>query len=155
MRQRPYACFGYVFLANMFDAGEVFYAKKDVNSVDTLLTVEGFLEIYDKDTDELVEEISPGWFAAPYRDVHHRITALTDATVFCFSSALNRGFIPALEPVMLSAGETQDLQDNTKLFLCRGTVTVNEKDITGPCQIAVQKAKPITAKDDVYGVIIK
>jgi hypothetical protein len=153
-QQKPYACFGHVFLANILDAGDTFEIKKPKESIDPLFLVKGHIQFFDKATNEFVEEAYPGHFVSEYSDQHYRVEVIEPSVAFCFSGKLNQNYVPPLEPVIMESGDERVLPAQTKFFLCEGTVAVNAKEMTGPCQIMIQGEQTIQASTNLYGVIV-
>lgn len=154
-QQKPYACFGHVFLANVLDADDTFEIKKTNQSIDALFLVKGHIQLFDKATGEFIEDVYPGHFVSPHNNLHHRVEIVEPSIVFCFSGKLNQNYVPPLEPVVMDRGTERTFPAQTKLFVCEGVAFVNNKGLTGPCQIMIQGSQTIKASTDLYGVIVR
>lgn len=155
MKQKPYACFGYVLIANYYDKDEVFEVRSTSDSKTVLFGVKGRTVNRNKETGEVIEICGPGYYATEHLDMIYENTAEEDAICFCFDPKRHNGYVPPMDVVNMAEQESATLAAGTRLFLCQGTIKVDGKEFTGPCQVLLQGAKVITAVTDVYGLIIK
>lgn len=155
MKQKPFACFGYVLIANYYDAGEVFEVRSSSDSKTVLFCVKGHTIGRNKQTGEVLEEYVPGWFATEHIDMVYENTAEEASVCFCFDPKRHNDYVPPMDVVNSASGETVVCAAGTRLFLCEGTLNIDGKDFVGPCQVLTQGAKQATAVTDVYGLIIK
>ena len=157
MIRKPFAAFGYVLYANYYEAGYTVDAASSADSKTVLLFTEGSFTIRDKETGEIAHECVPGWINyGNYQDRVFSCVSNTDSVSWCYDPKVNQNVVPPLELVALKTGEAIALPQDTKLFLCSGTVTINGQERTSPKQISVKSANvTATATTDVYGFIFK
>lgn len=155
MKQKPFACFGYVLIANYYDEGEVFEVRLTANSKTALFFVKGHVVCYDKDTNEFIEEYFPGAYADVHREGVFKDVAVEASVCFCFDPKRHNDYVPPMGIVNLAQGEENICAAGTRLFLCEGTLSIDGQEFTGPCQILMQGVKQATALTDAYGLIIK
>lgn len=155
MIYKPHACFGFVVLSNHYVKDEVHHVATSADSTLVMMLVKGHVVSKDKETGEFVEEFFPGAFGNTYVDgVFERITT-EDSLVFCFDPRLNKGYVPPIDPVVMQPEDVETYVAGTRFFLCEGTIEVNGTEITGPHQVAFKGTQPMTAKTDVYGMLIR
>lgn len=155
--RKPFAAFGRVLYSNSYPAGELadFTINSESNTV--LFFTEGSLTIRNKQTDEVVEQCTPGWFKnGNYQDGLHSYTVNESAVSWCYDPLVNKGYIPVIEPFILPQGQTADIAVYTNLFLCSGTLQVNGQAFVGPYQLSIRTGTATTvATTDVYGLLFK
>ncbi len=155
MKQKPFACFGYVLIANYYDEGEVFEVRSTSDSKTALFFVKGHVVCYDKNTDEFIEEYFPGAYADSHRDGVFKDVAVEASVCFCFDPKRHNDYVPPLDIVNLAQGEENTCSAGTRLFLCEGEISIDGQLLTGPCQVLLKGNKTIIAQTDAYGLIIK
>jgi hypothetical protein len=77
-----------------------------------------------------------------------------DSTMFCFSPKFNlekTPVMPNVSVVSMLAGESINIEEQYKLFLCSGEISVNGTAVVGPKQVIISSGKTITAASKVYG----
>jgi hypothetical protein len=155
MKNKPYACFGHVLLSNTYDTTEKYFVNKTNENNDRVLAVSGHAQMYNEDTGEFCEDVFPGWFVSSrnYEDTRYEFRIVEETTTFCYSAKLNQDYVPEIAPLVLEAGESQMLAPKTKLFLCKGTIDVDGRELVGPCQVLNATDKTLVAKTPVYGMI--
>ena len=118
---------------------------------------EGDFVVRDKQTGELIEQCGPGWIR--YGDYENRLvvaTSNTDSVSWCYDPKANKGDTPEIKLFKLNQGESVNLVANENLFLCRGTLLVNQNQFIGPYQIVVKTDNNVaTAVTDIYGLLFK
>lgn len=81
-----------------------------------------------------------------------------DFDVVCFSPVTNNKKVPLADHitfVSIPAGEQYAIPHLTKLFLAKGSVTIDGQTVSGPKQISFKTGdKSITSTTGAYGVII-
>ena len=157
MIRKPFAAFGYVLYANYYEAGYTVDTATYADSKTILLFTEGNIVVKDKETGEVVDQCVPGWIRrGTYTDGMFTCTATQNSVSWCYDPKVNQNVVPPIELVALKTGEAIALPQDTKLFLCSGTVTINGQERTSPKQISVKSANvTATATTDVYGFIFK
>lgn len=156
MTRKPFAAFGRVLYANYYSPGDVVEVATASNSRTVLFFSEGNFTARDKQTGEVAWQCGPGWFSGNHQDRVYTCTANTATVCWCYDPLVNQGFVPVIEALNLSAGQSTTLPVGTNLFLCTGTATVNGKQFTGPYQVAVRSQEStLVASGDVYGLLFK
>jgi hypothetical protein len=73
----------------------------------------------------------------------------------CIPHQYNKDGLPTLESFVVDAGSSRIIENNSNIFLVRGTLTIKGKDFVGPTQIRVRSGDiEATAKGNqtCYGV---
>ncbi len=156
MAQKPYAAFGYVLIANTYEAGEIFDVTTTTETNTVLFFTKGVMLSKNKDTGEPLPSFQEGFFTGTHENMSYRNTAVTDCTWYCYDPNLNRAYLPPITKFALSSGDTTTVVNGTRLYLCRGTVNVDNKQITAPAQLQFSTGdKSVTAVGQVYGMVIQ
>lgn len=151
MKQTPYACFGHVIFLNEAEDGEVVNVVIPTTSNNTMFIVQGF-ETRDGKISENTgsfkksnREIKPETYTAVYKDNYN---------VWCYSPPWNKGRDVDLKNIILDPGQTMVFPVDTKLFLCNGTLKIDDKEVRGPAQIRIKTAdQKLIAIDKCYGLL--
>lgn len=157
MDRKPFAAFGRVLYANYYSPGDVVEVSTSSTSKTVLFFSEGDFTARDKSTGETVLQCDPGWFSyGNHQDRLMLCTAKAPTVCWCYDPLVNQGYVPPISVFKLPGGQSTTLPVGTNLFLCRGTVTVNGKQFTGPYQVAVRSQDAtLAASGDVYGLLFK
>ena len=157
MRRKPFAAFGRVLYANYYDKGDVVEVLTHADSKIVLFFSEGDFTARDKQTGETVLQCDAGWFS--YGDHQDKLLMCTanDPTVcWCYDPEINQGYVPPISTFVMKQGQSVFLDANTNLFLCGGSLQVNDREYTGPYQLAVRtNGNTATALTDVYGLLFR
>jgi hypothetical protein len=157
MRRKPFAAFGRVLYANYYDKGDVVEVLTHADSKIVLFFSEGNFTARDKQTGETVLQCDAGWFS--YGDHQDKLLMCTanDPTVcWCYDPEINQGYVPPISTFVMKQGQSVFLDANTNLFLCGGSLQVNDREYTGPYQLAVRtNGNTATALTDVYGLLFR
>lgn len=76
-----------------------------------------------------------------------------DSTVFCFAPKPNlekTPVMPDVSVISMNTGESMVADEQIRLFLCSGEISVNGIAAVGPKQVVVSSGKTITASSKVY-----
>jgi len=155
--EKLYAAFGYVLNKNTFSDGFTITSIVNEETVCTLFCTKGRIKL----TREEVEEplyLIPGTYITPDKHIlgTHRHDTIEESVLWCFDPKLNRNFAPVIRKFYLSQNSSQVLPEGTKLFLCEGTATVNDKQINKPTQLLIRTSDTqITATTDCYGLVFE
>jgi hypothetical protein len=155
MTQKPCACFGYILIQNTYQKDSVYEVQTSSDSNTTLFLTKGHILFRDKQTGEVLNEHFPGEFGSDWETNLTEAVAVEESVFFCLTPKLNRGYVPETMPVVLDVDGTATYDAGTKFFLCQGTIKVNGSELTGPYQVEFKGAQTVTAKTDVYGIIVK
>jgi hypothetical protein len=75
---------------------------------------------------------------------------------WCYDPEINQGYVPPISTFMMKQGQSMVMDSNTNLFLCSGTLLVNERQFMGPYQLAVRtNGNNVLAVTDVYGLLFR
>lgn len=156
MTRKPFAAFGRILYANYYDKGEVFNLNTSVTSRTTLFFSSGDLIAKDKNTDEVVHVCKPGWFAGSHKDSDLVCTALEPTVCWCYDPLVNQGYLPNIQAFTNIRGQRTMFNSFTNLFLCEGTVMIDQNTYTGPYQLAIKNDKRVVlCSTDAYGLLFK
>lgn len=157
MKRKPFAAFGRVLYANYYDTGDVVEVLFRATSRVVLFFSQGHLIGVDKYSKLLTMEMKAGWFSyGDHKDGEHLFAAHEPTVCWCYDPEINQGYVPPINTLMLKQGESVVMDANTNLFLCGGTALVNERQLSGPYQLAIRTdGNKITALTDVYGLIFE
>jgi hypothetical protein len=157
MIRKPFAAFGRVLYANYYESGYTVEAVTSADSKTVLMFSDGDLNVRDKQTGAVVDQCVPGWIR--YGDYDNRtivVTANADSVSWCYDPKANNDDAPEIELFKLNQGESVNLVANENLFLCKGTLLVNQNQYIGPYQIAVKtEGNTAVAVTDIYGLLFK
>jgi hypothetical protein len=156
MKLKPFAAFGYVLTRNTYTDGEVYTAVIGESVDCTTFWTKGAFKNYNLSTGADIHDFPTGYFLRPtdYVPGMFMHTVVGDAEVFCYDSRLNNGELPQIDPWFLTGGAQTVLPKGTKLFLCSGTLTVNDNNIDKPTQLHIQSGNLlVTSVTDCYGLI--
>jgi len=154
MLQKPFAAFGYVLIANYYTKGEQFDVVSTQGSKTFLFGTKGDITVTDKLTGRVIETRRAGWTNNGINENQEYTNLVNeDAECWCYDPKLNKDFIPKIVPVIINMGDSQNIPNNTKLFLCSGTLTINNIEFTGPYQLHIKTGdKVLVATTDCYGL---
>lgn len=157
MRRKPFAAFGRVLYANYYDKGDVVEVETNADSRIVLFFSEGNFTARDKQTGEVVLQCDQGWFSyGDHQDKLMMCTANEPTVCWCYDPEINQGYVPPISVFTMKQGQSVYLDNNTNLFLCTGTMLVNERQFMGPYQLAVRtNGNKATAVTDVYGLLFR
>lgn len=157
MRRKPFAAFGRVLYANYYDKDDVVEVLFRAESRIVLFFSQGHLTGIDKYSRLLTMEMKAGWFNyGDHKDGEHIFTAHEPTVCWCYDPDINQGYVPPISTFMLKQGQSAVVDAGTNLFLCGGTALVNERQLSGPYQLAVRTdGNRITALTDVYGLVFE
>jgi len=75
---------------------------------------------------------------------------------WCYDPEINQGYVPPISVFQMKQGQEMFLDSGTNLFLCKGTMLVNERQYMGPYQLAVRtNGNKAVAVTDVYGLLFR
>ena len=157
MVRKPFAAFGRVLYANYYEEGYTVDAVTEADSKTVLLFTEGDFTVRDRQTGEVVYQCNPGWINyGNYQDRLLVATSNTPSVSWCYDPKVNQGYVPPIELVALKQDDVIDLAVGTNLFLCSGTLLINENQFSKSQQIAIRSGNcRAGAVTDVYGLIFK
>jgi hypothetical protein len=157
MIRKPFAAFGRVLYANYYEAGYTVDAVTSSDSKTVLMFTEGDFTVRDKATGEVVAQCNPGWIRhGDYEDRLLTATANTESVSWCYDPKVNKDYVPEISLFSLKQGESTTLSAGTNLFICKGTLLVNENQFMDPYQIVVKTDNSnAVAVTDVYGLLFK
>ncbi len=157
MRRKPFAAFGRVLYANYYDKGDVVEVQTNASSRIVLFFSEGNFTARDKHTGETVLQCDAGWFSyGKHQDKLLMCTANEPTVCWCYDPEINQGYVPPISTFMMKQGQSVFLDANTNLFLCGGSLQVNDREYTGPYQLAIRtNGNTATALTDVYGLLFR
>jgi hypothetical protein len=118
---------------------------------------EGNFTARDKQTGETVLQCDAGWFSyGNHQDKLLMCTANEPTMCWCYDPEINQGYVPPISTFVMKQGQSVFLDANTNLFLCGGSLQVNDREYTGPYQLAVRtNGNTATALTDVYGLLFR
>ena len=157
MIRKPHAAFGRILYSNEYEAGYTSDTTTYADSKTLLLFTEGSVTVRDKQTGEVVHQCIPGWFKnGTYEDAVYACTASEPSVSWCYDPKVNQNYVPLIEVRDVKMGQSIALPEGTSLFLCSGTLTINEQNYVAPRQISVRSAgTSAVAVTDVYGLEFK
>jgi len=77
-----------------------------------------------------------------------------DSTAFCFSPRKNLEMDPVMPDVStfkMDIGESITVNEQKRLFLCQGQLSIEGQSVTGPTQVIISSGRTITATTKIYG----
>lgn len=179
MKQKVLRAFGYIIVQNEWEQGEIFsddYCSNNTFSItrelDPHLTADRYHEqdfnhiwLITSGRVDVVEEatgsvcVRTAGFCT--LDVENQKGVLNARVVeptrlYCLSANRNlkrTPIIPAVESFKLPAGEDYSCDNETRLFLADGKLSMGGITIEGPCQIQVSAGKLLTAITNSYGLV--
>jgi hypothetical protein len=157
MIRKPFAAFGRVLYANYYEAGYKVDAATFAASKTVLLFTEGSFTARDKQTGEVVYQCDPGWYRnGEYQDGAYLCTSNVPSVSWCYDPNVNHDYVPPIDVLVVKQGKSTELPVGTALFLCTGTLVINNEKYVAPRQISVRSASATaTALTDTYGLVFK
>lgn len=157
MRRKPFAAFGRVLYANYYDKGEVVEIKTHADSKIVLFFSDGNLTARNKLTGDIIKHIDRGSFSYGNHEDHLALCTINEPTVcWCYDPEINQGYVPPISTFMMKQGQTIVMDSNTNLFLCSGTLLVNERQYMAPYQLSIRtNGNTAVAVTDVYGLLFR
>jgi hypothetical protein len=157
MTRKPFAAFGRILYANYCEKGYEVDAAASADSKTVLLLTEGSLTVRDKNTGQVLHECAPGWVSyGNYEDTIFSCVANEASVLWCYDPKVNQGYAPQINLFEMKQGQSMIIDSNTNLFLCKGTLLVNEKQYAGPYQIAVRtNGNNVVALTDIRGLLFR
>lgn len=157
MRRKPFAAFGRVLYANYYDKGDVVEVQTNASSRIVLYFSEGNFTARDKYTGEVQLQCNTGWFSYGNHEDRLMLCTANEPTVcWCYDPEINQGYVPPISVFEMKQGQSIIMDANTNLFLCGGTLLVNERQYMGPYQLAVRtNGNTALAITDVYGLMFR
>lgn len=151
MKQTVHACFGHVLFLNEAEGDELVNVVIYTTSNNTMFIVQGF-ETRDGQISENTgsfkksnRELPAETYTAVYKDNYK---------VWCYSPFWNKGRDPAIKNIIIDPGNEIVYPVGTKLFLCNGTLKIDDKEVKGPIQIRIKtEEKKLTAVNRCYGIL--
>jgi len=157
VKQKPFAAFGYVLIANYYNKGEEFNVNSSEDSKTFLFFSTSDITGKDRLTGRTLVEYTSGWTNMGVNKTQEFTnTANEDSICWCYDPKLNKEFLPKITPVIIKRNDQLSVANMTKLFLCEGTVTIQDKEFVGPYQLYIKTGdKVLYANTDVYGLIFE
>jgi len=157
MKQRPLRVFGRVFIENTYEAGLQFkLIVKDITTC-TIFCVKGYTESRDAETGVRRQDNFPGTIlrGPDYVAKEYDLLVTEPAVVFCYDRLLNDGKELNCDVMDFATGDNVLLPQGTNLFLCEGSLCIEDRVFVGPTAIAVSTgAKVATAQTRCLGLKI-
>jgi hypothetical protein len=157
MIRKPFSAFGRILYANYYEAGYTGEAATFSASDNILFFSEGSFTVLDKITGEVVHELVPGAInMGEYEDRMFNCVCNVASVFWCYDPKVNQNYIPVIDSLIIKRGESVALPTGTNLFLCSGTLQINDATCVAPRQIHVRSVgTTATATEDVYGLVFK
>jgi hypothetical protein len=154
MIQKPFAAFGYVLIANYYDRGEEFNVNTYAESKTFLFCSSGDTVGKDRLTGRVIEEYKAGWSNFGVNKTQEFTNFANEASVcWCYDPKLNKDFLPKITPIIIKRGDQLSVPNLTKLFLCEGTLSIQDREFVGPYQLHIKTGdKVLYAVSDCYGL---
>ena len=154
MLQKPFAAFGYVLIANYYTKGEQFDVVSTQGSKTFLFGTKGDITVTDKLTGRVIETRRAGWTNNGINENQEYTNLVNeDAECWCYDPKLNKDFLPKITPITIKRGDQLSIPNLTKLFLCEGTLSIQDREFVGPYQLHIKTGdKVLYAVTDVYGL---
>lgn len=156
----PYAAFGNILIKNTMAAGNTYqwdtahrYAKC------TTFLVSGRATAVNNITGETLGEYLPGNYLREYEypSGSFTMTVNEDEEVWCYFPDVNKNIITSpFDAMEIAKDISTTLSIGTKMFLCKGTLIIDGKQITGPAQISVKTSDQTALADEhCYALVLK
>jgi len=147
MRFKPHAAFGYTVIHSKAEPGdtrEVPLGEDGLVTSGYYFYTKGAAKVKVKETGEQLDDRTAGWLNSENAHAHASSTGTLQLSFneytewLCIPIKYNKDGLPNLKSWSLEANDTQPVSNKTDLFLVEGTVQINNKTFTGPCQIRVR-----------------
>lgn len=154
--------FGYVIHMVELNAGSVVKADSDGGprgeSANVTIWTKGRLEVAPELDPEDIQTRLPGQFSLDLQNLRSGkmiSTAIEDTEWWCVNYDTNWNRLPALTAFRLGQGETTHLVKGTQLFICEGTLEINNLTKGQAANISVVSNNGVDAiaLTQVYGLI--
>lgn len=154
MKYLKLACFGYTIYSYEYEP-----FKRIVIPSDEILQynylIKGNLKIFKNE--QFLCEKNEGDFLDDnfFTNGKFHIETLSDCQLIHISNKDNRNFLPEIKSFFYKVGDKLKFEENTKLFLCLGTIKIEDKKIESPYQIFFIQDRTIEFLSDCYILKIK
>lgn len=164
MKITPLAAFGYAIFRVEANVGDSRVVELGVDGLVTsgyYFYTKGRAEVEVSETGEKLEDRTTGWLNLEHPDARASttdgnllLTFPVETEWYCIPHKHNKKGLPTLTAVIINEGGSHEFEKGTNFYLCRGTLEINTKIFTGPCQIRVRSGDSTAeASKDCYGLI--
>jgi hypothetical protein len=152
MKFKPYAAFGSAVILCEAEIGDSRIVELGDNGLVTsgyYYYTNGAVKVKVIETGEKLEDRTPGWLNYEHPDASASTTGNLELTFdeptewLCIPHKHNKNGLPNLKSLVLQAGESATLENNTNMYLVRGQLEINTKLFVGPCQIRVRSGDSV------------
>jgi hypothetical protein len=164
MKFTPHAAFGTVVILAQANAGDtrvVPIAENGLVKTGWYYYTHGCAKVHVIETGEQLSDRNPGWLNSE----HAGASASTGGNLqlnfpvptewLCIPHQYNKDGLPTLESFVVESGTSRVIENNSNIFLVRGTLTIKGKDFVGPTQIRVRSGDTeatVKGSQSCYGV---
>lgn len=164
MKFTPHAAFGKVVILAHANAGDTRVVQLGNNGLvksGWYFYSHGVAKVHVLETGEQLEDRTPGWLnsehagAAASSTGHLQLNFPVFTEWLCIPHQYNKDGLPTLASLTFAPGQTTTIENNSNIFLVRGSLNINGKTFTGPTQVRIRsgdvEATPADGKY-CYGV---
>jgi hypothetical protein len=147
MKFTPHAAFGKVVIVaqtNENDTRVVPIGQNGLVKSGYYYYTHGIAKVHVIETGEQLEDRTPGWLNVE----HAGASASTKGNLqlnfpvptewLCIPHQYNKDGLPNLRSMIFKAGKPEPIENNSDIFLVRGSLNVNGRVFVGPCQIRIR-----------------
>lgn len=159
----PYRTFGYITIKTTYDDGEHVVDPCPENRVWTNYLTEGAMINAHTDAastppnESLPDTVTGQWWTPEELQAFYgTLTFDTQGTttIWCLCAENNNNWMPYVDKWFVASGETVSLPVGTKLFFCKGSITIDGVTYTDPIQLhAKTTAMSATTNEDSFGIL--
>lgn len=162
-RTTPYRAFGYIVIKTTYDDGDHVVTPHPEGRVWTNYITEGTMinahtDAASTPANESLPDSTTGQWWTPAELQEFYGTLIFDAqgatTCWCLCAEANNNWMPYVDKWLVTSGETVTLPVGTKLFFCKGSITINGTTYTDTIQIHAKTSEiSVTTNEDSYGIL--
>jgi len=154
----PYRAFGKSILKNVYTDGEQITEDMPENRQWINFITKGSLRNFSDSANTVIGDSNTGdmWFPDDFNyfsgNVSYEVDGETE--LWCIAGDSNDDVLPTCNKWILAAGQSTTINNGTKLFFCRGDITVNGKQVNEPTRLIITSGDvTVTAAEDSYAII--
>lgn len=147
MKFTPHAAFGKVVIVAQTKAGDTRVVPLGQNGLvksGYYYYTNGIAKVHVIETGEQLEDRTPGWLNVEHAGAsasskgNLQLNFPVPTEWLCIPHQYNRDGLPNLRSMIFKPGKPEIIENNSDIFLVRGSVNVNGRVFVGPCQIRVR-----------------
>lgn len=145
LNQKFRPAFGYIIAQNTVDSFSSYTTVIDSTSASILFYTSGYLDFFKENGEKYIRTTAGTMEVSSNHPVgsYLTISGPEGCSFFCLDPKANKGSIPSVEYKKIDAGISVEVETNSKIYLCQGTIKIDEDTVEGPKQIYIRSEKKV------------